>query len=292
MEFAQLLQMVAIAPADVAVCLHKPGDIRTRRILATWAAERRDLFDAYQSTHPPIAEATLKRRSVLAAFVAREDATLLFCGLWDVRGWVWATIAELQGDPIHAEMRAALGHADFVAKWASRGVEGRARFDLAPRAELADLDGRLAVADPGGRAHMRRAETTPLRVVEIAARPAHVPPMPDWRRLTLTTAELRALPKEWALKLSEWRGIYLIIDEADGARYVGAAYGAENLLGRWRAHVAGEAGVTKELARRQTSRFRFAILERVGPDATVEDVTAAEQGWIERLDTRRFGLNT
>jgi hypothetical protein len=291
MEFTHLLQIAGLPASDVALCLHKPGDPRERRILAMWAAERRDLFDAYQSTHPAGPEATLKRRPVLASFVPRKDGTHLFCGLWDRRGWAWATNAELDADPRFAEMRVALGHAGFAAEWSSKGFEERARFDLVPRTELADLDGRLAVADPGGRAYMRLAETTPLRVVEIAAHAAYVPPIPSWRHLTLSAAEVRALPAEWAQRLREWRGVYLITDEADGSRYVGVAYGAENLLGRWRAHVEGATGVTRELARRPTDGFRFSILERLGPDATVAEVTAAEQGWIERLHTRRFGLN-
>lgn len=62
-------------------------------------------------------------------------------------------------------------------------------------------------------------------------------------------------------------------------------------LGRWQAHVAGEAGVTVELARRDPAAFDFSILERVSPDMEIGDITAREQGWMTRLHTKVDGLN-
>jgi hypothetical protein len=91
--------------------------------------------------------------------------------------------------------------------------------------------------------------------------------------------------------LREWRGVYLIVDQTDGARYVGSAYGADNLLGRWRAHVQGDQGITAKLRARNPAHFHFAILERMAPDDPAEDVIAREMTWIARLDTRRHGLN-
>ena len=76
---------------------------------------------------------------------------------------------------------------------------------------------------------------------------------------------VQEMPPGWAARLREWRGIYLILDESDGARVCRRGFGEENLLGRWRAHFAREAGVTAGLADRDPSRFRFSILERVSP---------------------------
>jgi len=81
------------------------------------------------------------------------------------------------------------------------------------------------------------------------------------------------------------------VDEVDGACYVGSAYGTENLLGRCRSHVAGEQGVTRELAHRDPATFRFSILERANPDATPAEVIRLERTWMDRLDTIRYGLN-
>jgi len=102
---------------------------------------------------------------------------------------------------------------------------------------------------------------------------------------------LNRLPQNWAARLREWRGVYLITDETDGARYVGSAYGQENLLGRWQAHVARDRGVTRDLARRDPVNFRFSILERVSPDMAADEVIALEHDWMDRLHTRRYGLN-
>ena len=131
-----------------------------------------------------------------------------------------------------------------------------------------------------------------LPLSELRARPAWDPALPPWRDLALTARDIRTLPAAWAARLADWRGIYLIVDQQDGARYVGSAYGAENLLGRWRTHVAGEQGVTKELRGRDPLHFRFSILERVSPDAPLAEVVERERSWMHRLDTIERGLNT
>ncbi len=72
---------------------------------------------------------------------------------------------------------------------------------------------------------------------------------------------------------------------------MGAAYGEENLLGRWRAHIAGDLGVTRELSKRETKNFRFSILELLAPDAATEEVVDRERCWMDRLHTIEYGLN-
>ena len=72
---------------------------------------------------------------------------------------------------------------------------------------------------------------------------------------------------------------------------MGAAYGEENLLGRWRAHIAGDLGVTRELSKRETKNFRFSILELLAPDAATEEVVDRERRWMDRLHTIEYGLN-
>ena len=291
MTFDSLLREAGIAAGDVALCLHKPGDPAVRRAMLVMAEDRPDLFEAYQSTHSAIQEATVRKRPVFASFVMTVTGELTFIGLYERHETGQLAEADITEDTVFSEMLSwveadLVGSSNLVQRLASR-----IRFDFRPLAALSDLSKRLVVADPGGRNYVRLAETTPLTIVEIKRRASVVPPMPRWDDLTLTKGELAAIPRDWALRLSEWRGIYLITDEADGARYVGAAYGEENLLGRWRAHVAGDTGVTAELHKRQTARFRFSILELLAPTAMIEEVTVREQSWITRLHTRDFGLN-
>lgn len=293
MDFRLLLRDLDAPLSDIAFCLHKPPTPRERDALALMIDSAPDLFETYQSTHARGPQATLKSRRIMASFLMRSPGELVFVALFRQNGWTDRAAAELDADPLFRAVYDLVG-GDFthVAEAERTGQPGRAQFTLVPMPDLADLKGRLIVRDPGSRAYMRLAETTPLEVLEIARTPDMSPPMPDWRELALDTPTLRTLPTRWADQLRNWRGIYLIVDEADGARYVGAAYGEENLLGRWRAHVAGELGVTAKLGSRQTARFRFSILDLLSPTATIEEVTRAEQQWMVRLHSRQYGLNS
>jgi len=287
MEFGMLLAGLRLPAETVALCLHKPGDPRERNALARMAASEPDLFDAYQRTHPRIAEATLKARRVMASFLSRGDGTLMFLGLWRQEGWAERSATEFDADP---QMRAMLDR--IGAERFAQGLGARAEFTLTAMDALGDLRGRLIVADPGARAYMRLAETTPLTVVEVTRTADFAPPMPGWETLVLDTPTLKALPAGWSEVLRQWRGIYLITDTQDGARYVGSASGEENLLGRWQQHVAGPVGVTAQLSRRDPARFLFSILELLSPVAPHEAVIRAEHHWMTRLHTRKFGLNS
>ena len=289
MEFQTLLRGCGMDPADVALCLHKPSAANDRMVLAMLAEEGSAHFESYQRTHSRKAEATLKARGIMASFLTRGDGTLGFIGLYRQAGWRERSAADFDADPA---MQAMFACFEDRRGFVDRGIDSRAQFTLEPLPDLAELRGRLIVTDPGARAYMRLTETTSLPVVEITRSPDLTPPMPDWRSLTLQAATIRALPRAWAETLRHWRGIYLITDTADGARYVGAAYGADNLLGRWRAHVAGELGVTRELSRRNPERFVFSVLELLSPAATIDEVTQIEQQWIRRLHTREHGLNS
>ncbi|TVR45782.1 MAG: GIY-YIG nuclease family protein [Rhodobacteraceae bacterium] len=288
MQFQTLLDGLRIDATRVALCLHKPGNARDRLTLMNLAAAQAPEFETYQSTHSRQAEATLKARDIMASFITRGDGSLGFVGLYRQAGWQERSAAEFDADP---DMQAMFAYFADPSGFVPRGIGTRAQFTLAPMTELADLRGRLIVSDPGARAYMRLAERTPLDVVAITALPDLAPQMPDWRALVVDAETLRALPRTWADTLRHWRGIYLITDSLDGARYVGAAYGAENLLGRWRAHVAGDLGVTRELSRRDPRGFSFSILELLSPVAEIAEVTQLEQTWMDRLHTRRYGLN-
>lgn len=291
MTFADLLGQEGLDLNDVALCLHKPSDPISRRALLTMVEDAPDLFALYQSTHNAIAEATLRGRAHLASFVATAPGELTFVGLSHRELGPQLTAEAILADAPFCQMLQRVGgHLEPLDAIAAR-LAGRHRFFLTARPALADLSRRLVVGDPGGRAYMRLAETTPLEVIEVKRTASVSPPMPSWDALTLNAVELRNMPHDWALRLSQWRGVYLITDEGDGARYVGAAYGADNLLGRWQQHIAGDQGITEELRRRDPNRFRFSILDLLAPTADVETVTASEQLWMARLHTKRFGLN-
>lgn len=286
MEFADILDQNGLQRRDVALALHKVPTAWGRVALAGLVETDIDAFEAYQSTHAAGPEATVRKRAIMASFLALPDGELCFVGLYRRRGEAPVTIEGLRGDAAFMRMVAAVDPDVQLESLATR-----ARFSFDRMDEMAELRGRLVVADPGGRAYMRLAETTCLPVLELRRTWGLTPPAPDWQGFVVTAELVRSLPSTWAARLREWRGVYLIVDERDGARYVGSAYGAENLLGRWRSHVARDRGVTVELQRRDPATFRFSILELVAPTARAEDVVALESLWKERLHTRRFGLN-
>src|SRR5438132_1627163 len=86
--------------------------------------------------------------------------------------------------------------------------------------------------------------------------------MPSRDEIECSVAELRVLPSSWQAALAQWRGIYSIFDASDGKRYVGSAYGAANLLGRWTDYATTGHGGNKLLKGRDPTNFRFTILQR------------------------------
>jgi len=116
--------------------------------------------------------------------------------------------------------------------------------------------------------------------------------MKKWDELDLTWNQLSILPRRWQAKLAEWRGIYYIFDTSDGKGYVGSAYGANNLLGRWHEYAALGHGGNRLLRERDPQHFHFTILELVSPAMDADDVIRRENTWKERLHTRKpNGLN-
>ena len=291
MEFNNLLVMSGYGPQDVALMLHTPAQAHEKKTLLALADEYPDLFEVYQDNHPPLAEATLKRRKFAASFVVGANNEAHFVGMYRVAGWRDATALELDSDLRRISLRERYNGRSFAELAADNGRDGRAIFDLNPMAELSELRGRVVTSRPPGRNYMRLAENTLMPVLEIRRESRLAPPPPEWRDFIVTVNELLSLPRDWASQLAGWRGVYLITDEKDGARYVGSAYGVENLLGRWRAHVASERGVTAELGRRETGSFRFSILQLLLHDAEATEVQELEANWKTRLHTREWGLN-
>lgn len=115
--------------------------------------------------------------------------------------------------------------------------------------------------------------------------------MPAWDELVFTWQELQALPASWKSTLAEWRGVYLIFDTQRRAGYVGSAYGAENLFGRWCEYSKTGHGGNRELRNSDSQALRFSILQRTSPDLEPTEVIALEQSWKRRLHTCDYGLN-
>lgn len=49
------------------------------------------------------------------------------------------------------------------------------------------------------------------------------------RDMTYTWHDLQAMSQTWRAALSEWRGVYFILEVSDGMEYVGPASGSDNI---------------------------------------------------------------
>jgi hypothetical protein len=259
-----------------------------RKTLPWLAAEKPDLYNAYQQAQFPKVEQAFTRAKYIASFVGVDAGKALFAGLYAVKGWRPINSKEYWAIPANQELHQSFGMAGFggdrpTTLW----------FDLVLSTEFyASWRGRLVIRWPGlERSWWRWADRNEFEIEAIRESSAFVEAMPPWDELVLTWSELKAIPSMWQASLREWRGIYYILDSSDGRGYVGAAYGTENILGRWLSYGQSGHGGNKELKNRHANNFLFSILQRVSPDMPPDDVVRLEGNWKTRLHPREFGLN-
>jgi hypothetical protein len=280
-----------IDPRQVIVMRHRPYEPELRKVLPWLAAEKPDVFNAYQQTQSEKVERVMLEAKFIASFIGHEPGKALFVGLysigktrpltynqyWEVPGYIEMKVFGLEGfTEDEAKTRSAL-------LW----------FDLALTDFCAIWKGKLVVGwPPPERSWWRRAHRNVFPVHAILEDSALASVMPPWDQIDLGWDELRVLPRRWCEALSQWRGIYYIYDQANGKGYVGSAYGQANLLGRWVNYAGTGHGGNALLRQRDPKNFRFTILQRVSPDMDADDVIRVEGTWKERLHTRHpRGLN-
>lgn len=284
-----LLEASGIRPKDVLVFRHRPSEPALNRVFDRIVTERPDLFDCYQATHGPLTEAALERASYLASFIRHRAGSALFVGLYEVAGRRLLPVEDCLARPLHREL-VSLGMSGFKATDAREIIT---EFELRKTNWHADWHGRLIMSwPPPDRSWYRWADRNQFEVQAIAEESVLTAPVPAWDQLIVEWKELGLLPLAWRAALSQWRGIYLIIDQSDGQQYVGSAYGSENILQRWTQYARSGHGGNKLLRARDPANFRFSILQRVSPDLDDASVIVIERTWKERLNSRApAGLN-
>ncbi len=231
----------------------------------------------------------LESEGYVASFIGHEAGAALFVGLYKIASSRPLTVDQYWQVPAYQEL-GAYGIRGFTAD------DGRAIirwFDLLPMDACADWKGKLVIGwPPPERSWWRRSHKNEMPILVVHEENLLDAAMPDWDELDVTWDELSILPTRWRQALSQWRGIYLIFDEADGKSYVGSAYGTGNLLARWQNYAATGHGGNRLLRPRDPKSFRFTILQRVSPDMDADEVIRLESSWKDRLHTRApFGLN-
>lgn len=297
LEWQDILRKEGIAPDQTLVMLHSPSPPEFAQLLPGLVRSRRGVLESYQATHAVGAARTLARgRPYVASFVmlgkvpGGNRSRMVFVGLYENHGARRLSHGQIMEQPEMAYMSEAFG---VGAKYADRRTDLEDDwFDLRLSERLETWQGRVTISVRLTPSYVRRGENLDAPILSICEEGIFDDPPPPWREIDVSAAFVRDMPMGWANKLREWAGVYLIYDTRDGMRYVGSAYGADNIYGRWQQHVAGDQGVTVELERRDPAGFRFSILERVSPDMTVDDITTREHTWMRRLHTRGpHGLN-
>ena len=289
MHFSDMLQSRKIDPKQVLVFRHRPWEPQLNKVLPWLAAEKPNLFKAYQQTQGEIVEGAMQRSKYVAAFIAKGRGKALFVGLYSIVRWKKITREQYDSMQAHIELK-RLGMEGFTEVSRRKSCLwfylNRTRF-------YEEWSGRLIVGWPGPeRSWWRWAHRNEFPVQTVLEDSALDAAMPEWDTIDLGWEELKVLPSRWKTKLSEWRGIYYIFDTSTRKGYVGSAYGRENLLGRWLNYAARGHGGNRLLRRRNPENFRFSILQRVSPDMEAREVICLENSWKERLHTRTpYGLN-
>lgn len=291
MDLSSLLRGKNIDPSEVLVLRHTPKEPKLRRKLPQLAAERPDVFNAYQQTQGKEAERAMQRAKYVASFIGQESSNAVFVGLYEVGKAMPLSEEEYWQVPALAEMKQAYGLKGFRPS-----EEGRSSilwFDLRLTDVYFEWKGKLIVKWPPPEIRwFRWLGKNEIPVIAILRESELVQPMPRYDKLSLTWRELSDLPRSWQEALRQWRAIYFIWDASDRKGYVGSAYGEDNLLGRWRNYAKSGHGDNRLLLGRNPENFTFTILEVVSHAMAGEDVIRRETTWKERLHTREpQGLN-
>lgn len=149
----------------------------------------------------------------------------------------------------------------------------------------------------------QRFEKANKPVVELTPRGRKLPAFSDYLEFSVSHEQLQELyreedaHREWRSRLSAVAGVYLILAESSGDLYVGSAFGAEGVWGRWRTYANNGHGnneLLKALVASDTNyprAFRFSILQILPKSMSAKDVIAREARFKAKLGTRAHGLN-
>ena len=174
-------------------------------------------------------------------------------------------------------------------------------FDLQSIDALREYEKRMVI-DWGKSARMwHQKGTTEKTIVAIDSADKH--PFVGYEKIILTYDKLKEIVEDkinyelWQAALSNVKGVYLILDMANGKQYVGSAYGDRGILGRWECYVNslhGNNKLMKEVICTYPERykyFQFSILQIFSKSTVDSIVVHAENQWKEKLGTIDFGMN-
>ena len=223
--------------------------------------------------------------------------------------WIFAGVHSTHGcEPVQAQLdRPWEKGVGYRPNSDSQTVKAGFRYQTKELPEFATLTGRLVIefARPGRQSYLRAEKWTErFDVSELKPRPLVVEDFPGFSKVLLRKWKLDMIVAQeiesWKAALSSVAGIYLITDTKTGRHYVGSAYGAGGIWGRWTVYSESGHGNNKNLKNLlqkegadYSNNFQFSILETADTNAGVDDVLARETHWKKVLCSRESygGLN-
>lgn len=141
-----LLDKKGIATEQVLVLRHTPTERMMRRKLPYLAAEKPELFNAYQQTQGATVEAKMKRAKYVASFIGPKGHSAIFVGLYEVGRYEALNEEQFWQVSALAEMKRMYGLEGFRPD-----KEGRTSllwFDLKATDHFSEWKGKLLLKWP------------------------------------------------------------------------------------------------------------------------------------------------
>ena len=175
-------------------------------------------------------------------------------------------------------------------------------YNLEPETGYEDLANRVVIEwGKGTLAWVQKLSNK--EVVEMLPKGQTRPPLRDYLEFTLTHSELTDLFRhedangDWRARLAAVAGVYLVLATTTGKQYVGSAYGAKGIWGRWADYAKNGHGgnkLLKELVAKDSAypdAFSYSILQILPNSLTRTEVVKCEQLFKEKLGSLATGLN-
>ncbi|MCC6125872.1 MAG: GIY-YIG nuclease family protein [Pirellulales bacterium] len=182
-------------------------------------------------------------------------------------------------------------------------------YDLKRQSRYNGLENRLVV-EWGANAiswhqwyNQKGKEPKDKEVIELLPDGQTLSPFTDYLNFTLKHSELKQLVnnadanREWRASLAAVAGVYLILATKSGRQYIGSAYGAKGIWGRWTAYAKnghGDNELLKKLLAKNSSypeAFTYSILQILPKSMKPKEVVKYEQQYKQKLGTQATGLN-
>ena len=200
-------------------------------------------------------------------------------------------------------------YAKFVGVWQvdakSRKATGGFNYTTLELPGYSELEARLIVEwGEGTRSWAQWLHGAGDKTVIDLLPPNYVMDFPGFYNFTLSYDQLTTMitnpdsNREWQRMLSSVSGVYVILHQATGKQYIGSAYGAGGIWGRWASYAKSPSGgnlLLRELLQEDPNShksFQFSVLRVLESGATKDEVLGQEALMKRKLGSRTFGLNS